>query len=127
MKYKHSLVTQRRESSLSNSCTWLISLSFIIYHLSFSVACSDFLYDDSDQVAYADKNLLTDDADTLWAVAGIMNKMQVIADRTILLGEVRGDLVTLTNDASADLRAIANFETTSNLNPQLSTLNSQFQ
>ncbi len=73
------------------------------------VSCSDFLYDDSDQVAYADKNLLTDDADTLWAVAGIMNKMQVIADRTILLGEVRGDLVTLTNDASADLRALADF------------------
>ena len=74
------------------------------------VSCSDFLYDDSDQVAYADRNLLTEDADTLWAVAGIMNKMQVIADRTILLGEVRGDLVTLTNDASADLRALANFE-----------------
>jgi hypothetical protein len=40
---------------------------------------------------------------------GIFNKMQVIADRTVLLGEVRGDLVTLTNDASADLRELANF------------------
>ena len=103
----------------------LTGLLFVLCSLLFSVACSDFLYDDSDQVAYADKNLLTDDADTLWAVAGIMNKMQVIADRTILLGEVRGDLVTLTNDASADLRAIANFETTSNLNSQSSNLNSQ--
>lgn len=74
------------------------------------VSCSDFLYEDSDQVAYADRNLLTDDADTLWAMAGIMNKMQVIADRTILLGEVRGDLVTLTGDASADLRALADFD-----------------
>ena len=101
----------------------MISLSFIIYHLSFSVACSDFLYDDSDQVAYADRNLLTEDADTLWAVAGIMNKMQVIADRTILLGEVRGDLVTLTNDASADLRQIANFEASAS--SQLLTPNSQ--
>ena len=85
------------------------------------VSCSDFLYDDSDQVAYADRNLLTDDADTLWAVAGIMNKMQVIADRTILLGEVRGDLVTLTNDASADLRALADFSLNSSTSstPQL--------
>lgn len=74
------------------------------------VSCSDFLYEDSDQVAYADRNLLTDDADTLWAMAGIMNKMQVIADRTVLLGEVRGDLVTLTGDASADLRALADFD-----------------
>ena len=87
----------------------LLGAAFFILHSSLFISCSDFLYDDSDQVAYADRNLLTEDADTLWAVAGIMNKMQVIADRTILLGEVRGDLVSLTNDASADLRALANF------------------
>ena len=74
-----------------------------------ATSCSDFIYDDSDQVTYADKSILADDADTLWAVAGIMNKMQVIADRTILLGEVRGDLVSLTTDASADLRQLADF------------------
>ncbi|MBO7139469.1 MAG: RagB/SusD family nutrient uptake outer membrane protein [Prevotella sp.] len=92
----------------------LLGAAFFILHSSFFISCSDFLYDDSDQVAYADRNLLTEDADTLWAVAGIMNKMQVIADRTILLGEVRGDLVSLTNDASADLRALANFESAVN-------------
>ena len=75
-------------------------------------SCSDFLYDDSDQVIYADDHALDSDADTLWSVAGIMNKLQVIADRTILLGEVRGDLVELTQHASADLRQIANFEAT---------------
>jgi len=92
------------------------------------VSCSDFLYDDSDQVAYADRNLLTDDADTLWAVAGIMNKMQVIADRTILLGEVRGDLVTLTNDASADLRALADFSLNSSTSstPQLPNFSNKY-
>ncbi|MBQ4391764.1 MAG: RagB/SusD family nutrient uptake outer membrane protein [Prevotella sp.] len=74
-----------------------------------ATSCSDFIYDDSDQVTYADKSILADDADTLWAVAGIMNKMQVIADRTILLGEVRGDLVSLTTDASSDLRQLADF------------------
>ena len=74
-----------------------------------ATSCSDFIYDDSDQVTYADKSILADDADMLWAVAGIMNKMQVIADRTILLGEVRGDLVSLTTDASADLRQLADF------------------
>ena len=74
-----------------------------------ATSCSDFIYDDSDQVTNADKSILADDADTLWAVAGIMNKMQVIADRTILLGEVRGDLVSLTTDASADLRQLADF------------------
>ena len=87
-------------------------IALFTIHYSLLISCSDFLYDDSDQVAYAEGNLLSEDADTLWAVAGIMNKMQVIADRTILLGEVRGDLVTLTNDASADLRALANFDAT---------------
>ena len=72
--------------------------------------CSDFLYEDSDQVLYADKEHLTTDADTLWSVAGIMNKIQVIADRTILLGEVRGDLVDITSNASADLRQLALFD-----------------
>ena len=35
--------------------------------------------------------------------------MQTIADRTILLGELRGDLVSVTDAADADLRNIANF------------------
>ena len=71
-------------------------------------SCSDFLYDESDQVIYADDHHLDSDADTLWSVAGILNKLQVVADRTILLGEVRADLVTLTGNASADLRQLAN-------------------
>jgi len=72
-------------------------------------SCSDFLYDDSDIVSYADNNHLTSDADTLWSVAGIMNKLQVVADRTVVLGELRGDLVSVTADADADLRDVASF------------------
>ena len=75
-------------------------------------ACSDFLYEDSDQYIYAEDHALDSDADTLWTMAGIMNKMQVLADRTILLGEVRADLVDLTDHASADLRQMANFSIT---------------
>ena len=108
---KHFNIKSERSLTMTMK---LLGAAFFILHSSFFISCSDFLYDDSDQVAYADRNLLTEDADTLWAVAGIMNKMQVIADRTILLGEVRGDLVSLTNDASADLRALANFESAVN-------------
>ena len=99
-------------TKINKAVKWLMCIALFTIHYSLLISCSDFLYDDSDQVAYAEGNLLSEDADTLWAVAGIMNKMQVIADRTILLGEVRGDLVTLTNDASADLRALANFDAT---------------
>ena len=73
------------------------------------VSCSDFLYDESDQVIYADDHQLNSDADTLFNIVGIMNCMQVIADRTVLLGEMRGDLVSVTNNASADLRQLAEF------------------
>ena len=72
-------------------------------------SCSDFFEQESENVIYTDKNSLNHWSDTVSSVMGIFNKMQVIADRTILLGEVRGDLVTLTNDASADLRELASF------------------
>lgn len=87
----------------------LTGLLIVICSLLFSVACSDFLYDDSDIVTYADREHLVSDADTLWSVAGIMNKMQALADRTILLGELRGDLVSITDNADADIREVASF------------------
>ncbi len=86
------------------SC-WLLMLG--------SSACSSFLYDDSDTVIYADDEHLDSDADTLWSVTGIMNKMQALADRTILLGELRGDLVSLSDYATSDLREIAAFDVSS--------------
>ena len=89
--------------------TRLIGLSFVVCNLSMTIACSDFLYGDSDIVTYSDKEFLNSDADTLWSVTGIMNKLQAIADRTILLGELRGDLVTVTPNADADLRDISQF------------------
>ena len=90
----------------------LIGLSFIICHLSFSVtltSCDDFFDQESDDVLYAEKEHLNNAVDTIYSMTGILNKLQALADRTILLGEVRGDLVDLTNDASNDLRELASF------------------
>ena len=87
----------------------LISFSLVVFSLSITTACKDFLYDDSDIVTYSDKEFLNSDADTLWSVAGIMNKLQTLADRTVLLGELRGDLVTITPNADANLRDIWEF------------------
>src|SRR5574344_1722733 len=41
---------------------------------------------------------------------GILNKMQALADKTVLLGEIRGDLVNLTQEAPLDLKQLASFE-----------------
>ena len=87
-----------------------ISLLFIICSLSFSVsACSDFFDQESEHVLYADQEHLDNAVDTIYSVTGILKKLQTIADRTQVLGEVRADLVDLTNSASADLREVATF------------------
>ena len=96
-------------TKINNTVTWMVCTALFTIHYSLFTSCSDFLYDDSDIVTYADKNHLTSDADTLWSVAGIMNKLQVVADRTILLGELRGDLVSVTPYADADIRDVASF------------------
>ena len=96
-------------TKINKTVKWMLCAALITYHSSLITSCSDFLYDDSDIVTYADKNHLTSDADTLWSVAGIMNKLQVVADRTILLGELRGDLVSVTPYADADIRDVASF------------------
>lgn len=71
--------------------------------------CSDFFEQDSDHVIYSDNHKLDNATDSVYSMIGILNKLQALADRTILLGEVRGDLVELTNHASKDLREIAQF------------------
>ena len=76
---------------------------------SMTVSCEDMLTQDSDNVIYADNEHLIDATDTIYSVTGIINKLQNIADRTVLLGELRGDLVDVTSATSSDLRDVALF------------------
>ena len=77
--------------------------------LIFLTSCDKMLEQESDLVRFADDNLLTQSTDTIYSVTGIMKKMQVLADRTILLGELRGDLVDVTAYAGSDVRDVAMF------------------
>ena len=72
-------------------------------------SCSDFFDQESDHVIYTENRKLTNATDSLYSLTGIWNKLQALADRTILLGEVRGDLCTLTSVASSDLRDVSEF------------------
>lgn len=76
--------------------------------LSFS-SCSDFFEEDSNYIINADDDHLSNATDTIYSVTGILNKLQAIADRTVLFGEVRGDLTDVTEATSSDLRALATF------------------
>ncbi len=70
-------------------------------------SCEDMLKTDSDLVMYEDDNKLNHITDSVYSVLGIINKMQVIADRTMLLGEIRADLVKTTEAASAELKRLS--------------------
>jgi hypothetical protein len=47
--------------------------------------------------------------DTLYSMTGILRKMQAIADRYVLIGELRGELMDITENADEELQAIYNF------------------
>lgn len=74
-----------------------------------NTACSDFFEQDSDHVIFADGDHLNNATDTIYSVTGILNKLQMLSDRTILLGEARADLVDINQKTSSDLRNVALF------------------
>lgn len=74
-----------------------------------SVSCADMMDIDSELVEFDKDHDINAPSDTVYSVLGIIHKMQVIADRTSLLGEVRADLVSPTNAASADLKRLSSF------------------
>ena len=75
-------------------------------------SCSDMLDTDSELVQFQEDNTLDHPTDSVYSVMGIVNRMQLIADRTVLLGEVRGDLVQVTEAATSDLKRLADFDMT---------------
>lgn len=79
-----------------------------------SVSCSDMMDINSDRVAFEDDNRLNNANDSIYSVMGILSKMQNVADRCILMGELRGDLMTTDPTyATTDLKEIENFEVSS--------------
>ena len=75
-------------------------------------SCSNMLETDSELVEYEKDNTLNHPTDSVYSVMGIVHKMQQIADRVVLLGEVRADLMSVTEAASADLKRLAAFDMT---------------
>ena len=72
-------------------------------------SCSDFFDQNSDHVTYLEDHDINTPGDTIYSVTGILNQLQQLADRTVLLGEARADLVDITSNANASLKDIALF------------------
>lgn len=73
-------------------------------------ACEDMLDVSSSSIQYEDTHNLNSAGDSLYSVIGILSKLQTIADRTVLMGELRGDLVVENENTPNDLREIINHQ-----------------
>ncbi|GHT64279.1 hypothetical protein AGMMS50239_21700 [Bacteroidia bacterium] len=88
-------------------------LKFIVLSLcllSLTFACEDMLKTEMDHYKDTDGFELNSPNDTLYSMVGIMRKMQSLADRYVIVGELRGELMDITENANMDLQAIANFD-----------------
>jgi hypothetical protein len=100
--------------------TVVVALCFLPLVGMFS--CDGMLKTDTEHYLDTDGHELNSPNDTLYSMVGILRKMQAIADRYVLVGELRGDLMDITENADRHLQAIYNFDfgSTDN-NPYLDT------
>lgn len=82
-------------------------------------ACSDMLETDSDRFLLTEDNDLNSPNDSIYSILGILEKLQHLGDRHVILGELRGELMDVTENADEHLRAIRNFTATAD-NPYVS-------
>jgi len=84
-------------------------VSVALFGLMTATSCGDFFEVESDHVIFDNQEHLDNATDTIYSMIGILNKLQAIGDRTILLGEMRGDLSDVTEKTASDLRDVAMF------------------
>lgn len=71
-------------------------------------SCEDMLSVDSDRVVYEYGDLTL--GDSVYSVLGILKSVQNVADRQVLLGELRGDLVSINSSKAVfDIQELSNF------------------
>lgn len=87
--------------------------SLIITVMLFSMGgCQDMLDTRSNRIAFEEDNQLKSTNDLFYAISGIMAEVQKIGDRYVIFGELRGDLMTVSENASVSLKEINQFQTT---------------
>ena len=80
-----------------------------IVTLGATTSCADMFDIDSTRVVVEDKHTLSTSADSAYSTLGVLQCMREIADRYIILGEVRGDLMEINEFTKTSLRNIAEF------------------
>lgn len=95
-----------------------IAALLAVFTLGMATSCEDIFNIDSNRVAYTPE--ISSTADSAYYTLGVLKCMRAVADRYILLGEVRGDMAVIDEErAKTSLRNLANF----NFEPENEYLN----
>lgn len=88
--------------------------SFLVSTAFFTMSgCSEMLETDSGRIAFEKDNQLKNTNELFYTISGILSEVQKVGDRYVLFGELRGDLMTVSENASVSLKEINGFQTTS--------------
>jgi hypothetical protein len=71
-------------------------------------SCDDMMSTSSTRYMEAEDNLLLSANDTVYSVVGILNRMQKVADKYVLMGELRADLLDVTDLTRNEIRDLNN-------------------
>lgn len=74
-----------------------------------TVSCEDVFETDTTTVVFEKDNQLQSPNDSLYSVMGILSQVQKLGEKYVLLGELRGDLMTTTFLADEDMQDLAAF------------------
>ena len=87
---------------------FIYSLCILLCGALFMSSCEDMLEVESDRVDYDMTDLTLND--TVYSVLGILKSVQQVADRQVLFGELRGDLMVVNEkSATTEIQEIARF------------------
>jgi starch-binding outer membrane protein, SusD/RagB family len=93
--------------NLSKILLLILFTSFLL------VSCDGLLNVDSDRYVFEDQYGMKSTNDTLYAMFGVLSQLQKLADEYVLLGELRGDLMTVTEKSDKYLKEINDFNISS--------------
>ena len=77
---------------------------------SLCASCTDFFETDSDGVLKTEGQRYQDETTARAGLFGLLQGLQRIGDNYVIMGELRGDLMDVTENSSQELRDISRFE-----------------
>ena len=89
---------------------FILYMAAAVSSLGWFTSCEDMLDTKSDAYVFDQDHTLTSANDSLYSAMGILTQLQRLGERYVMLGELRGDLVSVPATASLTYQNISNFE-----------------